>query len=306
MTRRISVRGRPPATASAFPSSRARTKASIGIAHPCAAFVTGGRSGRSAAGTPSASASRRLRRSSGDQRRLFRCGVLPPEAAGGMRRLSAWFDALNSWLLSASPGTRSRRALSSRTPLLGVQAADCLAMLLSGPWHWKQLSDRIGRTSRLKSTVGGAAKANPINPNSRDMRLSVTAARLSYHYQTNGACWGGGKRPIILTYHLFKAVVRSQILLIFAGATIASAAGVNHVLPIALLSGIGSGRVRVLSQPKTSRGCSSLTVSATPEQIEAFGRSLVALVNQKAPAESLVKKRQIGRPMPEESASRPG
>ena len=40
--------------------------------------------------------------------------------------------------------TASSRRSSRRSPSL--ESA-------SGPWHWKQLSDRIGRMSRLKSTA---------------------------------------------------------------------------------------------------------------------------------------------------------
>src|SRR5437867_5983774 len=69
---------------------------------------------------------------------------------------SAALIRLIIWLLAGSPGTIANRpplsaclAPSSRS---NRNVADCNA----GPWHWKHLSERIGRMSRLNSIVTGS------------------------------------------------------------------------------------------------------------------------------------------------------
>ena len=50
------------------------------------------------------------------------------------------------------------RGSTTRRILLGVEPQLRLAAFSSGPWHWKQLSARIGSTSRLKRTVGAGRR----------------------------------------------------------------------------------------------------------------------------------------------------
>ena len=73
-----------------------------------------------------------------------------------------------SSLSSGLPGTTARYAVAiGLRVLLDVEAQLGRRCFSSGPWQAKHLSDRIGRTSRLKSIAGSAAQA-------ADERTSVT------------------------------------------------------------------------------------------------------------------------------------
>lgn len=81
-----------------------------------------------------------------------------PESGGGIRSSSSFVNKrrFNS-LLIGSPGTIAR--CPSRSAVEEIRSSNrksaCRAAA-SGPWQWKHLSARIGRTSRLYWTVGTA------------------------------------------------------------------------------------------------------------------------------------------------------
>ena len=80
---------------------------------------------------------------------------LSPELLGMTVASALWGTVIGS-LFAGFPGTTANRpplnaclAPSSRSNLT---VADCT----DGPWHWKHLSERIGRISRLNSIVAGS------------------------------------------------------------------------------------------------------------------------------------------------------
>src|SRR4051812_35641036 len=64
--------------------------------------------------------------------------------------------------------------------------------LSSGPWQVKQLSDRIGRTSRSKSTGLSAAKDTPARTSHINRRTDKVPLRCRYHFELFGAGVLGG------------------------------------------------------------------------------------------------------------------
>ena len=72
-------------------------------------------------------------------------------------------------VMRASSSLLARRAGSiARTPSRATVAPLCvssrrpaLRLAASGPWHWKQASDRTGRMSRLKSIPAAPGLAKP-------------------------------------------------------------------------------------------------------------------------------------------------
>lgn len=71
--------------------------------------------------------------------------------------LRTWVDQVESASrLGSLPPANAGRALSSWSSRRGL-----LRLARSGPWQAKQRSERMGRTSRLKSTEGAAAKTRP-------------------------------------------------------------------------------------------------------------------------------------------------
>src|SRR5207249_7388285 len=75
---------------------------------------------------------------------------------GGMTSVSSWLLTRRYSSLSALlPGTMTvTPSLPRKAPSLVSRRSLALRAAASGPWHWKQWLDRIGSTSRLKSTVG--------------------------------------------------------------------------------------------------------------------------------------------------------
>ena len=100
-----------------------------------------------------------------------------PESTGGIRSSgSAWVMRLNNSLplglpavMIAWPGA----PVSSRRSALRLAA--------SGPWHSKQFSERIGRTSRLNGTDSRAttelAKSHPTSSSTRKNELFQEKAK---------------------------------------------------------------------------------------------------------------------------------
>ncbi len=82
---------------------------------------------------------------------LFLGGMCKSGSSLSIRRISS--------LSSGLPGTiASAIALQlGKRPFLGVEPQPAFRRLSSGPWQAKQLSERIGRTSRAKLTGRGLA-----------------------------------------------------------------------------------------------------------------------------------------------------
>ena len=60
------------------------------------------------------------------------------------------------WLLAGSPGTIAKRPPLNACLAPSSRSSRSVAICDAGPWHWKHLSDRIGRMSRLNSMVAGS------------------------------------------------------------------------------------------------------------------------------------------------------
>src|SRR5439155_23418469 len=58
-----------------------------------------------------------------------------------------------------SPGTTANRPPASACLAPSSRSKRSVACCVPGPWHWKHLSERIGRMSRLNSMVAGSAAA---------------------------------------------------------------------------------------------------------------------------------------------------
>src|SRR5262249_27407608 len=81
--------------------------------------------------------------------------------SGGMRfrRVPSEVMRRNSSLLPGSPGTRIfLPSRSPKGPSSVSRRRSALRWFLSGPWQAKQLSARMGRTSRLNSTTFGSGR----------------------------------------------------------------------------------------------------------------------------------------------------
>ena len=63
------------------------------------------------------------------------------------------------WLLAGSPGTIANRPSAQRVLGAVFEIEPQRRHLRAGPWHWKHLSDRIGRMSRLNSMVAGSGSS---------------------------------------------------------------------------------------------------------------------------------------------------
>src|SRR6266850_8021835 len=67
-------------------------------------------------------------------------------------------------------------SLTRNAPSLVSSRSFPLRAFSSGPWHWKQLSDKIGRISRLKSTLPFPAARSTLAAAASQLR-AVTATR---------------------------------------------------------------------------------------------------------------------------------
>src|SRR6266487_1006825 len=105
--------------------------------------------------------------------------------------VSLWFDSgggikssgslvvnrRNNSLSALLPGTITvLPSLTRNAPSLVSSRSFPLRAFSSGPWHWKQLSDRIGRISRLKSTLPLRAARSALAGAASECR-EVTAMR---------------------------------------------------------------------------------------------------------------------------------
>ena len=63
------------------------------------------------------------------------------------------------WLLTGSPATTANRPPLSACLAPSSRSNRSVACCVPGPWHWKHLSERIGRMSRLNSIVVGSGSA---------------------------------------------------------------------------------------------------------------------------------------------------
>src|SRR5262245_370154 len=83
-------------------------------------------------------------------------------------------------LSSLLPGTRSARALLLRdAPSIVSRRRPALRASASGPWHLKQLSERIGNTSREKSTSPAGSRdgqASAATARARRVRRGIAAS----------------------------------------------------------------------------------------------------------------------------------
>src|SRR6266496_1771973 len=77
------------------------------------------------------------------------------DSGGGIRSSGSWVVIRRNNSLSALlPGMiTDLPSLIRNTPSRVSSRSFPLRAFSSGPWHWKQLSDKIGRISRLKSTL---------------------------------------------------------------------------------------------------------------------------------------------------------
>src|SRR6266487_4501395 len=77
------------------------------------------------------------------------------DSGGGIKSSGSWVVIRRNNSLSALlPGTITvLPSLTRNAPSLVSSRSFPLRAFSSGPWHWKQLSDKIGRISRLKSTL---------------------------------------------------------------------------------------------------------------------------------------------------------
>ena len=107
-----------------------------------------------------------------------------PDRSGGMRSssnsgairysssLSSTFPATTAWPPVESAAVIPSRE-STRRPASRVSG--------SGPWHWKHLSERIGRTSRAKSTgaLSSTRSSGPAEPAGHAVRARTVKARVA-------------------------------------------------------------------------------------------------------------------------------
>ena len=117
-----------------------------------------------------------------------------PESAGGIASSGSALETrrINS-LSSGLPGTIARWSpKSAKAPSLTSSRRSAFRSAASGPWQAKQLADKMGRISRLKSTPAPAAsraaaqsKAKPASsaydaPARQNTRQFITVVRLVY------------------------------------------------------------------------------------------------------------------------------
>src|SRR5206468_1652068 len=106
-----------------------------------------------------------------------------PACGGGMR--VALFGALTRAkrrLLAGSPGLMVLYvARLAKSPSSVSSRRLATRRLSSGPWHAKQLSERMGRTSRSKSTGLSAAKHRPAKASHRDRRTDKVPSGVSIY-----------------------------------------------------------------------------------------------------------------------------
>src|SRR5436190_5748265 len=111
-----------------------------------------------------------------------------PAWGGGMRvALLGALTRAKRRLLAGSPGVMMLyvpRLAKSPSPVSSRRLAT--RRLSSGPWHVKQLSERMGRTSRSKSTGLSAAKHTPAKTSHRDRRTDKVPSGVSSYFELFG------------------------------------------------------------------------------------------------------------------------
>src|SRR5438552_4879163 len=100
------------------------------------------------------------------------------DSGGGIKSSESWVVILrNNSLVALLPGTITvLPSLTRNAPSLVSSRSFPLRAFSSGPWHWKQLSDRIGRISRLKSTLPLRAARSTLAAAAAELR-DVAATR---------------------------------------------------------------------------------------------------------------------------------
>ncbi len=123
--------------------------------------------------------------------------------AGGMRSFAS--SAVTREMSSPFSGLPGTNSGCSRFCVAGSRSRRNFALRLSasGPWHWKQWSARIGRTSRLKSTLGAPGAA-------RCAGCTTSAASAAGGGAAGPRSRSAGRRGVIASLSLSEPVRRRE------------------------------------------------------------------------------------------------